>query len=317
MLAYKPAPWRQRHRAFTRAKAGPAEWIGAGAILLGGACLWLACRYIPADLPVFFPWEFSWTVYLSTTLSLFWFGLGLARTPKIERPPLWRNVCFVVGVLSIYAVMQTHYDYLSQHLFFFHRLQHLVLHHAGAFLIALGASGSVIWRGMPAVLRPLFGSRPVRAMVDFIQNPFVAPTLFVGLIYLWLIPAMHMRVMLDVNLYDIMNWSMAIDGIFFWTLILDPWPKPPARLGYGWRAIMVLAIEPPQAAIGAILSLSSTDLYEVYKICGRVLPISGLTDQHYGGLVLWIPSAMMSLFGVLVVLANMFMNQERGRYAPA
>ncbi|HEX3811125.1 MAG TPA: cytochrome c oxidase assembly protein [Rhizomicrobium sp.] len=290
-------------------------WLLYAAVLLVGAALYAVCRFFPADLPWWMPWEFSWPVYLSTVLALGWFWRGLARLEKSQRPPLWRNIAFVLGVVSTYAVMQTHYDYLSQHLFFFHRLQHLVLHHAGPFLIALGTSGRVLWAGMPKFLQPLFGSRPVRRAVDVIQNPMIAPLLFVGLIYLWLIPDMHMRVMLDVNLYDLMNWSMAIDGIFFWTLILDPRPKPPARLSYGWRALMVLAIEPPQALIGAVLSLSSTDYYQVYQICGRVLPISGLTDQHYGGLILWIPSAMMSLFGLLVVLTNMFFNEERGHYA--
>ncbi len=296
-------------------QANVREWLAYGALLLVGGGLDFAVTQYPADMPFWMPWDFSWPVFLVTSLSLGWFALGLARLPKPERPPLWRNLSFVLGVLLTYAALQTHYDYLSQHMFFFHRLQHLVLHHIGAFLIALGMSGRAIWAGMPQFLRPVFGSRPVQSSVDFIQHPVIAPVLFAGLIYLWLIPAMQTRVMLDVNLYNIMNWSMAVDGIFFWTLILDPRPKPPARLGYGLRALMVIAVEPPQMAIGAILSLSGTDFYEVYHICGRILPISALSDQHYGGLILWIPSSMMSLLGMLIVLANMFMNEERGRYA--
>jgi len=297
-------------------QADARAWFAYGGLLLVGAAADFAVTQFPADMPVWMPWDFSWPVFLVTSLSLGWWALGLARLPKSERPPLWRNVCFVLGVLSSYAVLQTHYDYLSQHLFLFHRFQHLVLHHAGAFLIALGMSGRAIRAGMPSFLRPVFDSRAVRGTVDFIQHPVIAPVLFAGLIYLWLIPDMHMRVMLDINLYNVMNWSMAIDGIFFWTLVLDPRPSPPARLGYGWRALMVLAVEPPQAVIGAILTLSGTDFYAVYHICGRILPISAISDQHYGGLILWIPSSMMSLAGVLIVLANMFMNEERGRYAP-
>ena len=114
---------------------------------------------------------------------------------------------------------------------------------------------------MPDFLKPIMALRPVQATVDFIQHPAVAPVLFVGLIYLWLIPAIHTRVMLDLRLYDLMNWTMAVDGIFFWCLILDPRPKPPARIGIGLRALLVLAVEPFQMILGAVLSLSMIDYY--------------------------------------------------------
>lgn len=39
---------------------------------------------------------------------------------------MWRRVLFVLGVPASYTVVQTRYDYLSQHMFFFHRFQHPV-----------------------------------------------------------------------------------------------------------------------------------------------------------------------------------------------
>ena len=140
------------------------------------------------------------------------------------------KVCFVAGVLSFYIVLQTHVDYYAQHLFFAHRWAHFVLHHAGAFLIALGMSGPVLYAGMPDFLKPLVTARPVRAVLNVLQHPAIAPALFVGLLYFWLIPAIHTRVMLDENLYELMNWTMAINGVMFWSLVLDSRPKPPARL---------------------------------------------------------------------------------------
>jgi len=280
-----------------------------GLLLLGGAVLYVACGYFPAHLPVFLPWDFSWTVYLSTALALAWYVRGCMHLAK--RPAWWRTLFYVIGVAAIYAVTQTRYDYWSQHMFFIHRFQHLVLHHLGPFLIALSLPDDALWAGMPDFLKPPLTSRPVRATVDFIQNPFVAPLLFVGLIYLWLAPSIHGRVMLDADLYDVMNWSMAIDGIFFWSLILDPRPKPPARLAPFWRALMIIAVVPPQILVGAMLALTQTDVYPVYEICGRLFPISAITDQHYGGLILWIPSSMMSVIGLILVLNYMRLNEEK------
>ena len=294
-----------------RAVSNRAAWLAYAGVLALGAALYFVCRFFPADLPVWMPWEFSWAIYLATALALGWFALGWLRLSPDARPAHWRSASYVLGVVSIYAVVQTHYDYLSQHMFFFHRFQHLVLHHLGPFLIALGVAGPVLRTGMPGFLKPVLKSWPVRAIVDTIQHPVVAPVLFVGLIYFWLIPAVHTRAMLDDTLYNVMNWSMAVDGIFFWCLILDPDPKPPARISAGLRALLTIVVVPPQIAIGAVLALSSRDYYPVYKICGRILPISAISDQHFGGLILWIPSSMMSVIALILVLNIMRLNEEK------
>ncbi len=300
--------------AWTRDEGG-RDWLAYGALLGVGGVLYVLCREFPADLPFWMPWEFSWPAYLATTLSLAWFLRGLSRLPAAERPAMWRNAAFVLGVLADYAVLQTHVDYLAQHMFFVHRAAHFVLHHTGAFLIALGTSGPVLRAGMPKFLTPLIDARPVRRVVDYMQHPAVAPVLFVGLLYFWLMPGFHTRVMLDRNLYDVMNWTMAINGIFFWCLILDPRPKPPARISSLMRALLIIVIEIPQMVLGAILSLSNTDYYPVYRICGRVFDMTALNDQHYGGLIVWLPGTMMSFAAMIVVLVVLRINEEKAERA--
>ena len=281
------------------------------AVLLLGAALYVICGFYPADLPVFLPWEFSWPEYLATALTFGWFAQGLNRLPKDRHPPLWRLICFVVGVASFYIVLQTRIDYYAQHMFFVHRWAHFVLHHAGAFLIAMGMCGEVLWAGMPDFLKPIVKSRPVQGALSFLQHPVMAPFLFVGLLYFWLIPTIHTRVMLDANLYELMNWTMAVNGVMFWSLILDSRPKPPARLSHLMRAALILVIELPQMVLGAILSLSTHDFYPVYTICGRVLDMTALNDQHYGGLIIWLPGTLTSFAAMIVVLVTMRLNEER------
>jgi putative membrane protein len=192
-----------------------------------------------------------------------------------------------------------------------HRAAHFVLHHLGAFFIALGMSGPVLFAGLPDFLKPLVMARPVRATLAFLQNPVMAPFLFVGLLYFWLIPQIHTRVMLDANLYELMNWTMATNGVMFWSLILDSRTKPPARLSHLMRAALILVIELPQMVLGAILSLTERDIYPVYAICGRVLDMTALNDQHYGGLIIWLPGTLTSFAAMIVVLVTMRLNEER------
>jgi putative membrane protein len=286
-------------------------WAWYGALLALGAALDLAVHFFPADLPVWLPWEFSWPIYLATALTFAWFVRGLRILPKAQRPPLWRLICFVAGVASFWIVLQTRIDYYAQHMFFVHRAAHFVLHHFGAFFIALGMSGPVVFAGMPNFLKPLVRSRPVRATMAVLQHPAMAPFLFVGLLYFWLIPGIHTRVMLDANLYELMNWTMAVNGVMFWSLILDSRPKPPARLSHLMRALLILVIELPQMVLGAILSLTEHDIYPVYTICGRVLDMTALNDQHYGGLIIWLPGTLTSFAAMIVVLVTMRLNEER------
>ena len=46
------------------------DWLLYGAVIAVGAALDIACRLLPAELPFFFPWEFSWVEYLGVVLSL-------------------------------------------------------------------------------------------------------------------------------------------------------------------------------------------------------------------------------------------------------
>jgi putative membrane protein len=287
-----------------------SDWPLYAAMLALGVALDILCRFFPAQLPFLMPWEFSWPVYLVAALTLLWFVRGWQRIGAADRPSWWRGASFVLGVLSFYVVLQTHLDYWAQHMFFVHRWAHFVLHHAGAFLIALGAGGPVLRAGMPPSLLPLLDWKPLRRALDILQHPAVAPFLFVGLLYFWLLPAIHTRVMLDANLYAIMNWTMAVNGVMFWAIVLDPRPKPPARLSHLMRGAMILIIELPQMVLGAILSLSASDYYPVYEICGRLLPMTALNDQHYGGLIIWLPGTLTSFAAMIVVLVTMRMNEE-------
>ncbi len=264
------------------------------------------------------PWEFSPAVVLFCLLAGGLYLRGWWRCRRTEQPVgYWPLLSYMTGVLIIYLVMHTWFDYLSQHMLWIHRLQHLVLHHLGPFLMMLGNPGKVLPHGIPArfttvVLIPLWRSAPIRLLYMLLQNAVVAPLLFVGLIWFWLLPDIHFTAMLSADRYQLMNWSMLLDALLFWWLILDPRPRHAAgRLGYGARIVILTLIVPPQILIGAHIALAKVSLYPVYNVCGRAWPISPLVDQQIAGLVTWIPASMMSVIGVLLVVRRwMAENQE-------
>lgn len=196
-------------------------------------------------------------------------------------------------------------------MFFLNIIQHVIMHHEGPFLIALSGGGETLWRGMPPWARKIVGHRISAAVVRFFQQPVLAVFLFSGLFYFWLIPAVNFRAMTDPQLYFLMNASMALDGILFWTLVLDRRPSPPARVSFAGRAALSIIVMFPQIIIGAFIALSDRDIYSYYNLCGRIYPaISPLTDQHIGGIISWDPPSMMSIIGFIAVLNFYRLSEE-------
>ncbi|HJS90868.1 MAG TPA: cytochrome c oxidase assembly protein [Steroidobacteraceae bacterium] len=281
-----------------------------------------------SDLRYLLPWQFSPTVFLTCAVVVVLYARGLLALRRgADRVGFWRAFTFFLGIALNYAVMQTYLDFLAQHMFWIHRFQHLVLHHIGPVLIVLAAPQRVLRAGIPAGIarRLQVGAwirRPLQSLFRVIQHPLIAPTLFVGLIFFWLTPSIHFTAMLDGRRYLLMNWSMLADGLLFWWLMLAPrQAQGAAAIGYGTRLVILAIVAVPQILLGAYITLHSTPLYDIYAVCGRAWAISPIDDQQLGGLLTWIPAAMMSLVGILVVLHHILHDPQattrRMRGAPA
>lgn len=263
------------------------------------------------------PYDFSPVTAITFLSVLVLYIIGLRKLPDDARPGAIRVIAFLLGLGFSYVVMQTRFDYYAQYMFFVHRGQHLVLHHVGPFLIALSNPLPILkfWhQRIPHAIRTRI--QPVGWLYRCLQQPLVASVLFVGLIYLWLWPSIHFDAMLNRDLYWLMNWSMLLDGLLFWWLVLDPRsPLKAASLGYGKRVLILALVALPQLVLGAWIVFARGSIYDVYEVCGRAWPIAPETDQLLGGLLTWIPPAMMSIVGILIVLRRL-MNEGRsgGRY---
>ncbi|HYZ23170.1 MAG TPA: cytochrome c oxidase assembly protein [Rhodopila sp.] len=295
--------------------AGPSrlrEPFILGTIILAGAALsWLSAAY-PADMPAWAPWQFSWAEYLGTVLALLWYGTGVARMPPAERPAVWRQAAYGLGVIGMYAVVQTELTNLALHLFMATQAQQLVLHDLGPFLIALSWPGAALMRGMPRPARRIVQSRPVRAVCRIVQQPVIAALLFIGLLVAQVIPALMFRIMLDWRAFDAMNIIMAVDGVLFWCLVLDPRPRAEAGISYLTRVALAFLVMLPVMPIGGYITFTQHSYYGFYDLCGRLAPwISPMLDQRLGGIIFWIPGGLMSAFAVLLPLNAMRLSEER------
>ncbi len=260
------------------------------------------------------PWEFSW-VFLLTFVAccvLYVRGAGSLRVSFARRLSFW------IGMTMIYVSLHTYLDFFFEHEFFMHRIQQVLLHHLAPLLIIASYPGTVLRKGLPLrwrinLLRPVLRSWPWRVLSGVLLNPAVATVLFVALILIWLIPSMQTLAMLDWRIYRFMNWSMLVSGFSYWWLVLDHRPRPPGRMTPGIRVLSPGITMTPQILAGAIVTFSKTDLYPIFEICGRAFTFNVLTAQLVGGVIMWVPAAIIESIGGLLAMRQWLRLSRSGR----
>jgi putative membrane protein len=276
-----------------------------GTSLVLGAAVFvdLICRFFPSHLPYFFPFIFNAPVFLGTWFLVLWYFRGFSRTPAADRPGPVRQIFFLTGLGLIYFVLQTRFEYLSQHMFCLNRIQAVTISMVAPFCIAIGWMPAVLARGAPGwVLRVCHGAF-IRRFARVVCHPLPAMAIFLLTSDIWLIPKIHFAAMINPALYAVMNLSCLIGGLIFWLVVLDPRPVPESRYSYLLRAGAGFLVMFPQIAISAYIALTSQDLYSFYTICGRLFPsISPAYDQMLGGLIQWIPPGMMNTAALIISL---------------
>ena len=254
------------------------------------------------------PWEFAPVMFAFCTGAVLLYILGLRRTSAAAKEPYGRVMAYLAGWALIYVALLTRFEYLSTHMFFLHTLQQMAVHHLGPFLVALAQPQAVLLRALPkrfseGPLRRLWRNHAIQVVYRTLQRPYIAPLLYVGLIFMWLAPTPHFYAMLSAWVYWLMNWSMLLDGLLFWFLMLDPRSRAQgALIGIGTRILIIAAGMAPQMVLGAYIAFAERDLYSVYDICGRAWEMSARTDQNLGGLIVWIPVSLLEVVAMLVLL---------------
>lgn len=262
------------------------------------------------------PWEFSPTLVAAFLAAIALF----LRGQRVHRVNGARQFLFWAGMVLLYLSLHTRLDYYAERMFFIHRIQHLVLHHLGPLLVMAAFPGSVMRAGLPMAwrvrLRDFLRTGGGRVLVGVLTNKYLVPALFVFLVLVWLIPSVQFYSMLDWRLYRLMNWSVVISGFMYWNLILDRRPSPPAAMSPGGRVLSPILTMAPQMVAGAVIAFTESDIYPLFELCGRAIAMSAQTDQTIGGLTMWIPAAMVEVFGLLVALGTLMRLSGKGRLRP-
>ncbi len=227
-----------------------------------------------------------------------------------------RALAFAMGLTLVLVALSPPVHDLADKLFLAHMLQHLVLIMVAVPLVLLGAPLGPVLRGLPPAARlrlqrSLAHGGVLRRVVDAATQPLIALGTYVVLLSVWHLPALYGAALESEALHVLEHVSFVLGALVFWAQVIDPAPFR-ARLSYPLRIVYLFVATAHNTALGGILSFAEPTLYRHYaSLDTRLWGIPPLTDQQWGGILMWVPGGMVHLVAISLVFMLWLSAEDR------
>jgi putative membrane protein len=249
-------------------------------------------------------WRADVTAVLALLTALY--VLGWRRLRQLGHRPTtgWRLGAYLAGVLLLGLALMSPIDALGQQLFWMHMVQHLLLVMLAPPLLFLGAPfPTSIWglprQGRLLVARLLNQRSSLRALLMRASSPGIVWFVFVALLVGWHDPAAYDAALRSELIHDLEHLCFFGIGILYWWRLIGAAPLFSRRMTPLQRIIYALAVVPPNMLVGVVLSFAAEPTYLHYLTVPRISSLTVLQDQHFGGLLMWVPGSMMYIMVAL------------------
>jgi putative membrane protein len=247
-----------------------------------------------------FAWS-EWKLYPSFLVGWLLFGAAyylaagpLRRHFPGSRPvPLLKLASFTMGMAIMLVSLQGPLHELSDYyLFSAHMVQHL-----GVMLVM----PPFLLYGWPDwMLRPLIRWAPVHRFARFLTLPLIAFALNNVIFGAWHFPGPYDLMMRDHNVHVVMHLMIMATGMIMWWPVMSPLPELP-RVAPALQMVYLFVLGIPMMVVAALITFSDNALYTWYAAAPRIFPLNVLDDQRLGGVIMWVPGALVLWLGITLV----------------
>jgi putative membrane protein len=220
-----------------------------------------------------------------TVVAFLYAKRSLTLSQKGRPVPLWRQLCFAGGLLTIVAAQASPVAHIAEELVIAHMVEHLLLGDIATLLLVLGLTGPL--------LQPILAIRFFDRL-RILAHPLVALPLWVLNFYFWHIPALYDAAYGTTVAHLLEHSSFIFFGSLMWMPVFGPLPKP-SWFTAGWKVGYVIAVRFAGAILGNVLMWSGSVLYPAYAEGERYWGISPIADQSTAGVVMMVEGTFLGL----------------------
>ncbi len=214
-----------------------------------------------------------------------------------------QGLAFSAGVLLLVVAVASPIDALGEdYLFSAHMAQHLLLGDIAPLLLLLGLS-RVLMR--PATRRL---ERIERALGP-LANPATGLLLWLGLVYLWHVPAIYDAALESAPLHALEHAAFFTAGVAVWWPLVQPVPMR-RRLTGMWTFAYIATAKAGLALLGLFLVWTDVVAYSYYETVPRIWGLSAIDDQNVGGAIMMVEQATVLVLVLVVLFVRMLRQSE-------
>lgn len=256
----------------------------------------------PAGPPPLGPDGFVWTAWHpDPTVVAGVAALGVLYVAALRRGRAQGRRVKGVKVVSFFAGLAVLlgsltgplHDLADYYLFSAHMVQHLLLVFAMPPLLLYGTPG---WMLSPLLRHPL-----VLSLGRRLTRPSGAFASFNLVLVAWHLPPLYNLAMDHHGVHIVQHLMIMVASVILWWPVVSPSPELP-RAPYPVQMLYLFVVGLPMVVVSIFITMAGSVLYPYYAAAPRVWEaLTPHTDQHLGGLIMWIPGGLVFLIAISVV----------------
>ncbi len=208
-------------------------------------------------------------------------------------PTPGQRASFFASLLLLFLTLNGPlHDLSDYYLFSAHMIQHLILTLVVPPLMILGTPG---W-----MLRPLLRSPRAFGVARALTSIAACFAAFNLVLSFWHLPPMYNLALAYHPVHIVQHLMFIGASVLMWWPLTSPLPELP-RAAYPAQMMYCFLMVIPMSVISIYIVMADSTLYPAYATAPRILGITPMMDQQYGGLIMWIPGGLF-FYGVMSVV---------------
>jgi cytochrome c oxidase assembly factor CtaG len=215
----------------------------------------------------------------------------------------WRLAAYLAGLAVLVAALLSPVDRLGEQSFAMHMVQHVLLLDVAPILLVLGLT--------KVILRP--ATRRLQALeraAGPLAHPVVAVVLYVGLMWLWHVPALYDAALESGVVHVLEHVTFFSIGALYWWHLLSPIRS---RLGTGGMGPVVYMLSTKLAVglLGIGLTFAPDALYDFYETRPGIWGLSPEEDQAAAGAIMALEQSIIMGIALAYLFIRALEESER------